>query len=133
MFRRAADGTLSVTEHAAAAPYAWPVAHEVRPSSQSLGSGGCTDCHSTDAPIFFGEVVADSTADTATPLVRTMYEFQDLDPLQLKAWAMSFMFRPMFKVVGFATAGLIAAMLLVYVLLGLATLARWAAKKAPHG
>ncbi len=133
LFRRAADRTLSVTEHAAAAPYAWPVAHEVRPASQSLGSGGCTDCHSADAPIFFGEMVADSTADTAAPLVRAMYEFQDLDPLQLKAWAMSFTFRPMFKVVGFATAGLIAAMLLAYVLLGLAALARWVAKKAPQG
>jgi hypothetical protein len=62
-----------------------------------------------------------------------MYEFQGRDPLQLKAWAMSYLFRPMFKVVGFTTAGVIAAVLLLYVFVGLAALARWAARKAPQG
>jgi len=46
---------------------------------------------------------------------------------------MSYMFRPMFKVVGFVTAGVIAAVLLAYVLMGLAALTRWAAKRAPQG
>jgi hypothetical protein len=105
----------------------------VRPKSQSLGSGGCTDCHALDSPIFFGEVVADSTAETRAPLVKAMYEFEGKDPMELWAWGMSYMFRPMFKVVGFVTAGVIAAVLLAYVLMGLAALARWAAKRAPQG
>ncbi|HUU93486.1 MAG TPA: hypothetical protein VM238_20025, partial [Phycisphaerae bacterium] len=62
-----------------------------------------------------------------------MYEFQGRDPLELKAWAMSYLFRPIFKVVGFATAGVIAAVLVLYVLLGLAALLRWAGTKAPPG
>ena len=123
----------SSKDHPAAAPYAWPLAHDVRPKSQSLGSGGCTDCHALDSPIFFGEVVADSTAETRAPLVKAMYEFEGKDPMELWAWGMSYMFRPMFKVVGFVTAGVIAAVLLAYVLMGLAALARWAAKRAPQG
>ena len=45
---------------------------------------------------------------------------------------MSYQFRPMFKVVGFATAGLMAAVLLAYLLTGLVALARWAARRAPQ-
>jgi len=39
----------------------------------------------------------------------------------------------MFKVVGFATAGVIGAVLLAYALLAVVALVRWAAKKAPQG
>jgi hypothetical protein len=130
---RLAGGALTSAEHAAAAPYAWPVAHDVRAKTQSLGAGGCTDCHSTDSPIAFGQVAADSMAETQAPLTKVMYEFQGRNPLELKAWAMSYMFRPMFKVVGFATAALLAAVLALYLFLGLAAFLRWASKKAPQG
>lgn len=129
---RLVEGKLSGAEHAAAAPYSWPVAHEVRPAAQSLGSGGCTDCHASDAPIAFGEVVADSPADLGPPLVKIMYEFQGRDKTQLLAWAMSYTFRPMFKVVGYTTAGVIAAVLVLYFFLGILALVRWAARKAPQ-
>jgi hypothetical protein len=62
-----------------------------------------------------------------------MYEFQGLDATQLKAWSLSYQFRPMFKVVGFATAGVIGAVLLAYALLAVVALVRWAARKAPQG
>ena len=32
-----------------AEPYEWKIGHPVRPTSMSLGSSGCTDCHSTDS------------------------------------------------------------------------------------
>jgi hypothetical protein len=111
---------------------AWPIAHDVRPAARSLGSGGCTDCHTSDSPVFFGQVVAESPADLGEPAVIPMYTLLGKDPTELKAWGMSYTFRPFFKVVGFATAGLIGAVLLVYLLTGLAALARWAAKHTPQ-
>ena len=133
LYRKTSDTNLDSAEHPAAAPYAWPVAHEVRPKMKSLGTGGCTDCHASDSPLFFGQVVADSTAETQTPLVKAMYEFQGLNPTELKAWGLSYTFRPMFKVVGFATAAVIGAVLLAYALLGLVAFVRWVAKRAPQG
>ena len=130
---RLGSGNLTSAPHAAAAPYAWPIGHDVRPKTKSLGSGGCTDCHASDSPIFFGQVTADSTAATQTPVVRAMYEFQGLDATQLKAWGLSYQFRPMFKVVGFATAAVIGAVLLAYALLAVVAFVRWVAKRAPRG
>jgi len=133
LYRAGAGGNLEAADHPAAKPAAWPVAHNVRPAAQSLGVGGCTDCHDFDAPIAFGEVKVPSPAEIGRGVTMAMYEFQGRDPLELKAWAMSYLFRPIFKVVGFATAGVIAAVLVLYVLLGLAALLRWAGTKAPPG
>jgi hypothetical protein len=133
LYRRAAEnGKLAASDHPAAEPVAWPIAHDVRPAARSLGSGGCTDCHTSDSPLFFGQVVAESPADLGEPAVIPMYTLLGKDPTELKAWGMSYMFRPFFKVVGFTTAGLIGAVLLVYLLTGLAALARWAARQAPQ-
>ncbi|HIA27825.1 MAG TPA: hypothetical protein EYN79_06865 [Planctomycetes bacterium] len=38
------------------APYHWPLAHPVRPARQALGSGGCNDCHASDAPFSHGRM-----------------------------------------------------------------------------
>jgi hypothetical protein len=130
---RLADGQLAASEHPAAAPASWPVAHNVRGAGRALGVGGCTDCHSSTSPIAFGQVAVESPANLGPAVVKNMFEFQGRDPLQLWAWSMSYQFRPMFKVVGFATAGLIAAVLTLYLFMGLAALARWASKKAPQG
>jgi len=131
--RLAADGKLEAAAHEAAEPAAWPVAHDVRPAARSLGSGGCTDCHAADSPMAFGQVVIETPANLGPPETKGMYAFQGRDPTQLWAWAMSYQFRPMFKAVGFATAALIGAVLLLYVLQGLAAFLRWAARKAPQG
>ena len=130
---RLADGQLAASEHPAAAPASWPIAHNVRGAGRALGVGGCTDCHSSTSPIAFGQVAVESPANLGPAVVKSMFEFQGRDPLQLWAWSMSYQFRPMFKVVGFATAGLIAAVLTLYLFMGLAALARWASKKAPQG
>jgi hypothetical protein len=47
-------------DHPAAQPYMWPIAHDVRPAAQALGSRRCEDCHSPDAPFFFGRVSVDT-------------------------------------------------------------------------
>jgi hypothetical protein len=90
-------------------------------------------CHGFDAAVAVGEVEVASPTDLGDPAVEPMYAFQGRDPLQLKAWAMSYVFRPIFKVVGFATAGVIAAFLLAYLVRGMVGAARWAAAKAPTG
>ena len=133
LYRPDADGALDAADHPAAKPAAWPIGHNVRPAAQSLGIDDCTDCHGFGAPVAFGEVEVPSPAEIGQGVTMAMYEFQGRDPLELNAWAMSYLFRPMFKVVGFGTAGVIAAILLLYVLLGLAALVRWAGKKAPPG
>jgi formate dehydrogenase subunit gamma len=51
-----ADGKLASAPSDAAAPMDYPVAHDVRPTAQALGAGGCTDCHSLASP-FLGMVV----------------------------------------------------------------------------
>jgi hypothetical protein len=54
---------LTSVEHPAAAPYLWPIAHDVRPAAQSLGIRRCEDCHSTDSPFFFGKVLVDTPVE----------------------------------------------------------------------
>jgi hypothetical protein len=119
-----ADGSLSSTTDWPGQPYAWPVAHNVRPKAQSLGSGGCTDCHASDSAIFFGQVQPDSMIESEAPVAVAMYEFLGKDPTELRAWGMSYQFRPFFKVVAFAAAAMSAAVLLLYAFLGLAAALR---------
>ncbi len=40
----------------AAQPYAWPMAHNVRPARQAMGAQGCTECHSDQSPFFFADL-----------------------------------------------------------------------------
>jgi cytochrome c1 len=55
------QGTLADRkDHPAAAPYMWPLAHNVRPAAQSLGVGQCRVCHSKEASFFFSKLSTDS-------------------------------------------------------------------------
>ncbi len=131
------SGALAADDHPRAEPVAWPIAHNVRPAEYALGAGSgnaaCTVCHGFDAAIVWGEVERASPADLPGPDTTPMYAFQGRDPLVQKAWAMSYLFRPIFKPVGFATAAVIAAMLLAYLVRGMTALARWAADSSPAG
>jgi len=100
--------------HPAAEPYMWPIAHGVRPAAQSLGIRYCTDCHATDAPFFFGDVGVDSPIAAASEKVRRMAEFQDVDATYAKMFAMSFVFRPMLKIVSLCSCAVLALVLLLY-------------------
>jgi hypothetical protein len=101
--------------HLAARPYLWPIGHEVRPAAQALGIRYCTDCHGTDAPFFFGNVNID-TPVVADRKAKRMVDFQDIDPFYAWAFASSFVFRPMMKLVVLGSSALMAFVLLLYAL-----------------
>jgi len=122
------DGSLFGGRFAPAAPYAWPIGHNVRPKTQSLGSVGCTDCHASDSAIFFGQVQPDSMIESEAPAAVAMYEFLGKDPTELRAWGTSYQFRPYFKIAAFAAAGLMAAVLVLYGFRGLLALLRRASR-----
>ena len=54
--RLVADGEVEAFDHRAAEPYLWAIGHDVRPAAESLGAGGCADCHHPKAPLLFGQV-----------------------------------------------------------------------------
>jgi len=109
-----AQDKLVAAEHESAEPYLWPVSHNVRPAVQSVGVRGCSDCHDTDAPFIFGTVAVDSPLVSDVNTVRDMIDFQLMDPVYAKAFAMSFVFRPMLKVVLVLACAVLALVLLLY-------------------
>ena len=110
--------------HPAAQPYLWPIAHDVRPAAQSLGIRSCGDCHSTDAPFFFGEVAIESSVVAERDSVKKMVEFQDIDAFYAWAFAFSFVFRPWLKVVALGSCAVLAVVLLLYALRALACIVK---------
>ena len=124
---------LASAEHPAAEPYAWPLAHDVRPAAQSLGVRGCTDCHAQKSPFIFGTVTAAGMAapTTGTQVVRAMHTFQDLDGDVHSFWGWTFTYRPVMKWVGFIAAAVLGLVLLVYLLAGLGRLLRLAGRVEP--
>jgi hypothetical protein len=130
LYRLGDDGTLVKTrKHPAAAPYMWPIAHNVRPAAQSLGVGQCTVCHSTQAPFFFGQVAVDSPVASVRGATVAQYELERLPAGRTWAFAASFVFRPWFKIVTIGSAAIIALVLLLYGLKALAVVARVLAEK----
>ncbi|UCE98847.1 MAG: hypothetical protein JSV82_06575 [Planctomycetota bacterium] len=124
LYRLDGKGKLIVTEHVAANPYLWAVAHDVRPAAQSLGIAGCRDCHSTHSPFFFGEVEIDAPVASEKSSVKKMIAFQDLNPVYTKLFAMSFIFRPFLKVVALGSCAVLGVVLLLYGLRALACIVR---------
>ncbi len=119
------DGTLDSRKgHPAAAAYVWPVAHNVRPAAQSLGVGKCTVCHSTKSPFFFGDVAVDSPVLLAASLTKSQYEFQRTSYARTWVFAMSFIFRPWFKVIAIGSCAVIGIVLLLYGLKALGAVAK---------
>ena len=126
LYRLAADanGVVEEADHQAGKPYTWPIAHNVRPASQSLGIRYCTDCHATDGPFFFGSVVVDSPIASETPVVKDMVTFQDISPFYAWAFSASFVFRPWFKVVALGASAILGVVLLLYGLRALGAVAK---------
>ncbi len=118
-FDKDAKDKLKVFAHKAAEPYAWPLAHDVRPARQSLGITGCTECHSKDAKISYSTVTALGPAtDDAAPS-KAMYELGGYDQQLLAQWEQSFQGRPIFKWVGFTCIGAVVLILVLYFFVGL--------------
>lgn len=121
---------LTKSEGSAVGPFAWPIAHDVRPASQSLGRDGlCGDCHSTKAPFFFGTVAVDSPVKPEAIQLRKQVSFQKVSPVFAKAFAWSFMFRPWMKMTVLACCAVIGAVVLVFVLKALGWFSHVAAEE----
>ncbi len=119
MLHRLSGDALEAVAHEAAAPYLWPMGHDVRPAVQSLGARGCDDCHASDAPFYFGMVTAASGPHARPKPVEQMYELQGADPVLARAWAVAFAGRPAFKALLLLCTGVVLLVLLRYGLAGL--------------
>src|SRR6266550_755663 len=95
-----------------AQPYEWAFAHDVRPKSMSLGIRGCTDCHSSQGAIYFGEVTPVGAFAAGSGVARTMTQLRGESGALAYAWVGSFMGRSQFKVLIFICGGVVAAVLL---------------------
>ncbi len=103
----------------AAQPYAWKLAHDVRPARLSLGATSCFECHQDGAPIFDGQVVALGPAPDTAPPTQKMAELAGYDRSKIDAWNLSFQGRTAFKWFGFVSATIVALILLSFVVLGI--------------
>jgi len=124
-----ADGAVQSKEHSAAGAYAWPMAHDVRPASQSLGVRDCADCHTTDSPFFFAGVQRDTPIQGDKQFVQ-MVELQGINRLYMRLFNASFVFRPVLKIVALTACGLIGLVLLIYGLKALVVISRACAQEA---
>ena len=113
------DGMLVHASHPAAAPYAWPIAHDVRPAAQALGVRGCDDCHSIAAPFYFGETRLTSVISDEKGTTAIMAEYMELSPTYARVLGAFFIFRPVLKVLLFLAVIFTAAILLVCVYRGI--------------
>jgi hypothetical protein len=118
------DTTIVRREHKAAGPYLWPYAHDVRPSSLSLGVRGCNDCHDTDAPFFFGKVAVASPFVAERDTLVRMTSYQEGSVVSAWTFAMSFLFRPWLKALIIASFVILAAVVLLAFFQGLSRLIR---------
>ncbi|NLK40859.1 MAG: hypothetical protein GX298_02245 [Planctomycetes bacterium] len=129
LYRLNAQGAVQSESHPAAGAYAWPMAHDVRPSSQSMGVRGCADCHTTDSPFFFAGLPQDTPIQGDKQFVQ-MVNLQGLDWLYMWLFNAAFVFRPVLKVVAFTSCGLIGLVLLIYGLRALVVISRACAQEA---
>lgn len=118
-YRLGAEEKVEVFDNAAASPYAWKLAHDVRPARWSSGATGCFECHSLGAPLFDGEVAALGPAPDTAPPTQKMAELAGFDRVRIDAWNQSFQGRTAFKWFGFISMGVVGLILLAFVFIGI--------------
>jgi hypothetical protein len=62
------EGRLTVASHPQASPLLWTFSHNVSPTRQAWGAGGCADCHSPDSTFFNSPVVTDPYGPDGQPI-----------------------------------------------------------------
>ena len=124
LFRRGGDGKVVGARHATAKPYAWPLAHDVRPAGQSLGSGGCTDCHDEKSGFFFAQVAPMSPAQIAGAASKAMYELQGRKLEDVQAWEFSARYRNVWIWIGVIAAAVLGLVFGNAIVMGLAAILR---------
>lgn len=82
----------------AAEPYAWPMAHNVRPARQALGATGCTECHSEQSPFFFADIQPLGLVPDQDIASVKVHSLQHADLERLKNWNQVFAGRASFKI-----------------------------------
>ncbi len=108
--------SIKTSQHPAAGPVLWPLAHNVRPAAQSLGKGDCCDCHATDAPFFFAGVNVDSPFKIQPEDFPKMFEFQDVDSGAVKIFALTYPLRHLVAFIVLVASLVIIAVLVLYAL-----------------
>ncbi len=118
-YRKSASGSDSPIEPIptdelgeAAKPYAWPMAHDVRPARLSLGVQGCWECHSHDSAFFSSQITAAGTLPGFKTVSTPVHELQNLDMNRMKQWDTLFEGRTPFKLFAFLCLGLLSAIVL---------------------
>jgi hypothetical protein len=106
-------------DHEAAAPYMWPIAHDVRPAEQSLGVRGCNDCHSTNSPFYFGKVSIQTPLQMIRVENQSMTKFLNQNKVAAWIFSFSFLFRPWLKYLVLLSTLIIIAVLILYGFRGL--------------
>lgn len=96
------------------APYAWPIAHDVRPATQALGAGGCTDCHSDDSPIDFRVVLPSQNSNDESAIHQPMAVLRGDNVRLVHAWVMSFKWRAAYKVFALSAIGIVALVIVAF-------------------
>ena len=119
---RIENGALSARENPAGKPYAWALAHDVRPASQALGARGCADCHASDSPMYFSTVSARGPVEAKDDLTREMWEMRGDNRSTASFFAFTFYFRPMLKCIVFAAAFVVLCVLMHYGLRGVGSM-----------
>lgn len=114
VYRVGDDGQLKIEAvdslQSSAAAYLWPVAHNVRPATQSLGAKSCTECHSDDAKFFPQTLVGIGVVPGQTTAAIALPPAMDGDIRRQQAWNQLMHGRGQFKV--FAVMSIAAAALL---------------------
>ena len=111
---RLQKGMVMVGEYPAAKPYAWALAHDVRPAAQALGARGCADCHASDSPMYFATVAARGPVELTNGSSKEMWEMRGDDKTAASFFAFTFHFRPLLKIIVFAAALVVLGVLLQY-------------------
>gem|GEM_PF-132252 len=90
---RLKGGALVGDEGPEAEAFTWPVAHAVRSAQQALGASGCSDCHASDSPFFFGAVAAVPAGPDGRAVERPMHAYLGMSPLTIHLGAAAVVLR----------------------------------------
>ncbi len=122
LYSKNSEGILIKKEHPAAAPYSWPIAHDVRPAQQSLGVRYCDDCHSTSSSFYYSSINMDSPLNLNNAAVVKMIDFQDINQIEAWVFSFSFLFRPWLKFIIIISLLIISCVLILYAFKGLSVI-----------
>jgi hypothetical protein len=113
---------LTANAHPSAQPYTWPIAHNVRPTAQSLGIRQCQDCHDPGAPFFFGRIAIDTPVVSAQGETMQMVSLQQLDATYETLFGYTFRFRTLFKIILKTSLAILALLFAIFLFRGTETL-----------